>query len=92
MKRPSVPLPTFKEFRDILIRDFECRIEPPIRNLTYGPKRVTLVSRIVDESEFEWLACLSDQERITGEIALNACRCLQIPPEQVELPDAESAG
>ena len=55
-------------------------------------KRVTVVSRIVEESEFEWLVCLSDQERITGEIALHACRCLQIPPEQVELPDPEPAG
>jgi len=92
VKKHSVPLPTFKEFRDILVRDFECQIEPPIRNLIHNPKRVTLVIRIVEESEFEWLVCLSDQERITGEIALHACRCLQIPPEQVELPDPEPLG
>lgn len=91
VKTPSVPLPTFKEFRNILIRDFACKVEPPIRNLVYGPKRVTLMSRVVEESELEWLVCLGDHERITGEIALNACRCLQIPAEQVELPDPEQA-
>jgi hypothetical protein len=87
----SALLPTFSEFRDILIRDFGCLIAPPMRNLIYGPSHVTVLSRIVEGSEFEWVVCLGDRERITGEIALNACRCLQISPEQVELPDPEPA-
>lgn len=89
MKAGPVPFPTLSEFKSILIRDFECQVEPPIRNLINSPKRVTLVTRTVEGSEFEWLVYLNDQDRITGEIALYACRCLQIPPEQVELPDPE---
>lgn len=89
MKTPSVPFPTLGEFRDILIRDFGCQVAPPIRNLANSPKRVTLVTRTVDESDLEWLVYLNDQDRITGEIALHACRCLEIPPEQVEFPDPD---
>jgi len=89
MKAGSVPFPTFSEFRKILIRDFECQIGPPIRNLINSPKRLTFVTRTVEESELEWLVYLDDEDRITGEIALYACRCLQISPEQVELPDPE---
>jgi hypothetical protein len=89
MKNSLVPFPTFSEFRDILIRDFGCQLAPPVRNLANSPKRLALITRMIDESELEWLVYLDDRDRITGEIALYACRCLEIPPEQVELPDPE---
>ncbi len=92
MNRNPAPLPTFAEFRDILVRDFACQIEPPIRNLAYAQKRMTFLTRIVDGARCEWVACIEDHDRITGELALNACRRLQINPQDVDLPDANSAG
>jgi hypothetical protein len=92
MEKPSPPpLPTLAEFRSILVRDFGCYIQAPIRNLLNSPKQITFITRAVREQTLEWLAYLDDEDRITGEIALNACRCLQIPPEEVELPDSDSA-
>jgi hypothetical protein len=88
MNRTPTPLPTFAEFRDILVRDFGCQIEPPPRNLSYGEKRITFLTRIVGDQQYEWVACIDDHDRITGELALNACRHLQIDPENVDLPDS----
>jgi hypothetical protein len=90
--RHPAPLPTFAQFRNILIRDFQCHVEPPIRNLIYVEKRITLLTRTVDDVQYEWLTCMDENERITGELALNACRHLQIPAEDVDLPDSDSAG
>ena len=60
-------------------------------NLANAPKKVTLLTRRIDECELECLFYLDDRDRISGEIALYACRCLDIPPEKVELPDPEPA-
>jgi len=91
MQTAPPPFPTFGEFRDLLIRDFGCQTAPPMPNLANAPKRVTLLTRRIDECELECLVYLDDQDRISGEIALYACRCLDIPPEEVELPDPEPA-
>ena len=91
MQPAPPPFPTFGEFRDILIRDFGCQLAPPMPNLANAPKRLTLLIRRIEERELECLVCVDDRERISGEIALYVCRCLNIPPEEVELPDPQPA-
>jgi hypothetical protein len=59
-------------------------------NLANAPRRLTLLTRRIDERELECLIYLDDRDRISGEIALYACRCLEIPPEEVELPDVNA--
>jgi hypothetical protein len=81
LTKPDPPYPTFAEFRDILVNERHCQIEPPIPNLKYSPKPVTTFTRTVGGVEVEWQAFLNDDDRITAEIALGACRALRMLPQ-----------
>ena len=80
MNAPQPPYPTFAQFRQILIDRFRCTVDPPIPNLVYSPTQITTFRRKVGSVECEWTAYMDDDETITREIALAACRRLRIYP------------
>jgi hypothetical protein len=87
VSQTAAQLPTFAEFKEILVRDFGCQCEAAHQNIAYSPKALTVVKRNVGDEEWEWIAYLNDKDRITVEIALNCCRRLLISPEEIEFPD-----
>lgn len=90
MNQPLIPYPTFGEFKKILIHQFRCNIEPPIPNLAYSPRPVTTFKRTVGGDQVEWQTTLRDDERLTREVTLSACRNLRTyPPKLNFLPDAD---
>jgi hypothetical protein len=82
------PQITFAQLRSILVNKLHCRIDPPPKNLVYKPasKPLVIVVRTSDNGdEFEWPAYHADDDLLSRGIVLNACRCLHIMLEALDL-------
>ncbi len=81
------PGPTFAEFREILLKRPNIRIEPPPKNNIYrGQRQITVFVRTADNGqEFDWIAFHNDDELLSRGMVLNACRNLHTMPEVLDI-------
>jgi hypothetical protein len=78
---PDPLYPTLAELKILLVRDFNCWIDPPPKQIAYSPRPFTIFKRKTGDGDV--LDCplmMRDDERIDREIAIYICGRLRIYP------------
>jgi len=84
VNKPDPPNPTLKEFREILINDHDCFVDPPPAN-SYSTRQLNFINRKIKDGTI--YQCppfpMNDDEIVSKELALWVCRQLHIYPAKI---------